>query len=48
MSGYDAKVCFSTTSDVISELNIIASDNNMSLEQLLRCIVDDFILNTPQ
>ena len=38
-------VCFNVTADVHNELVDLAGDNDMCLEDFMRCVVDWFLLN---
>ena len=44
---WDEKICFGVTIEVREELERIASDNDVTLPQLLREITDDYIMNCP-
>lgn len=48
MIHWDACIRFGVTLEVKHELEEIADNNDVTLEQLMRDLVDDFILNTPQ
>ena len=49
MVGVDPVILkFGVTPDVYNELRSIAMSNDTNIEDLLRDIIDDFLLNTPE
>lgn len=45
---WDTSLNVGVTLDVKEELKMIAEDNDCSVQQVMRDIVDDFIMNTPR